>query len=160
MTKSRLHDTILITGIILMTGIMGVAGYMQTKDLQNNTTPKLVEDLFKPYAECISEGDYKAAYKKYLSDSYKSKFDFDKYIEAQELNKQKYGKLISLEPLSGIFITEKSKGKWIYKGTLIYKGENSTQRITASIEIENGKYKFFRTYPSTVTMRDNIPLVY
>ncbi len=160
MTKSRLHDILLITGIVLVTGIMGVIGYFQTKDLQNNTTPQLVEDLFKPYAECISNENYKDAYNIFLSESYKSKFDFDQYMEYQKLNRDKYGKLVSLEPLSGIFITEKSKGKWIYKGTLIYKGELSSQRITASIEIEEGKYKFFRTYPSTVTMRDNIPLVY
>ncbi len=160
MTKSRLHDILLITGVVLVTGIMGFIGYLQTKDLQNNTTPQLVEDLFAPYAKCLNQGDYESAYKSYLSESYQSKFDFEEYVKSQKLNREKYGKLVSLEPLSGIFISEKSKGKWIYKGTLVYKGETSTQRITAAIEIENGKYKFFRTYPSTVTMRDNVPLVY
>ncbi len=160
MTKSRLHDILLISGVILLTSIMGLIGYSQTKDLQNNTTPILEADLFMPYAELIKEGKYDEAYNTYLSDSYKSKFDLKSYTESQKLNIEKYGKLVSLKPLSGIFITEQSKGKWIYKGTLVYKGERATQRITASIEIENGKYKFFRTYPSTVTMRDNVPLVY
>ncbi len=160
MTKSRLHDILLITGIVILTSVMGIIGFMQTKDLQSNTTPMLEQDLFIPYAKQVSNGYFKNAYDNFLSNSYKSKFGYAAYKKAQELNLEKYGKLKSLKPLSGIFISEKSKGKWIYKGTLVYVGEKATQRITASIEIENGKYKFFRTYPSSVTMRDNIPLVY
>ena len=93
-------------GIAIFLGILIISyySYISFRKLNEDISPKIFNELIKPYSRLIIDGDYQNVYENYTAHSYKSKHSFNEYISAQINNKNYFGELLEMSLTSGIFI--------------------------------------------------------
>ena len=162
MTKKK--SNLILAGVAIVVIILGVAGYLNQKNRDENVTPKIIEQLVDPYTQALKEGKYEYAYNNFTSDAYKNDNSLDEYIEAQKNNREKFGKLIDIEPLSGLFLQEKKMHKdWNFIGTLRYKAEQRQLRIQIEVIVsDEKKFLINNTYLSMLQYdsHSNQPMIF
>lgn len=155
--KGKFIPYIVVTVIIFMS----ITAYYIKTNQKNNIQPQMTKNLISKYEEYIKNGRYSDAYYELTSTEYKKRTTLAQYLNSQNSNKGKYGRLKSLKPLSGLFLRETSStDKTIIKATFIYSGEKSAQRIIIDAVKENGKYKIDNTYNSYVSIGGLLPVIY
>lgn len=158
-TKFKAYAPVFLVLIAVI--IMSIIAYQNFRRTEDIVTPKLMDELIEPYSRLIAQGEYEAAYEQFTSEDYKKEYTLARYLGAQDSNYQKYGRLYSIQPVSGILVSEKSQSKpWIYKGTFAYIAEKDTIRIVIDATLEDGRFKIFKTYNSYLAISSVTPIIY
>lgn len=148
---------IVISVIIIMSG----AAFFIQSGTSNKVSPIIIDKLITPYVKLINVGNFEEAYFQYTSVDYRAKFTLSQYIKAQEQNLEKYGELLELKPVSGVFLKEATQGnKIVFKATFAYIGSKSSQRIVVDAIQEDDTFKLFNTYNSYVSIGGLLPVIY
>lgn len=162
MTKTQ-SNLILIAVAVLVTSL-GVAGYFAQKNRDENITPRIISEVIVPYSNAIKNKEYEFAYQNLTTEDYKQKYSYDDFLSAQNSNNEKYGDLVDIKPLSGIFLTQKGMHKpWRFVGTLRYRGLKKQERVQIEIARDkNGKFLINNTFLSLLQYdsRSNEPMIF
>jgi len=149
--------TIIITVII----ILSIWGYFSQKNQNLIFENRINKELLIPYSKLISEQNYKVAYQNFTSTNYKKKYSLAKFLEVQDSNYARYGKVKSFKLVSGVFIKELNSEKQnIFKFTVLYEALNTKKNIILEIIIEDDKIKLNNSYDSFLTISNITPAIY
>lgn len=95
------------------------------------------------------------------TESYKERHTLKDYLQSQKQNNDYFGNLVAMKLTSGIFIKMFDKeNKWIYRGTIDYIASKKSTKFTIDVALENGVFKIARTYPSQITIRNSVPMIF
>lgn len=148
----------IIISVIL---ILSIWGYLSQKNQNQIFQNRINEELLIPYSKLISEQNYKLAYQNFTSSNYKRKYSLAKYLEAQDSNYVKYGKVNFFKLVSGVFIKELNSEKQnIFKFTVLYETIKTKKNIILEIIIEDNKIKLNNSYDSFLTISNITPAIY
>ncbi len=148
---------IIITVII----ILSIWGYLSQKNQNQIFQNRINKELLIPYSSLLSEQNYKIAYQNFTSSNYKKKYSLAKYLEVQDSNYVRFGKVKSFKLVSGVFIKELNSEKQnIFKFTALYEAANTKKNIILEIIIEDNKIMLNNSYDSFLTISNITPAIY
>ncbi len=150
-----------IISVIFIVVIASYFSFRFQKKLIDETSPKILSELIIPYSELIKNKEYEKAYNDMTTESYKERHTLKDYLQSQKQNNDYFGNLVAMKLTSGIFIKMFDKeNKWIYRGTIDYIASKKSTKFTIDVALENGVFKIARTYPSQITIRNSVPMIF
>jgi hypothetical protein len=162
MTKKQSNLILIAVAIVVIS--LSLFAYFNQKNKDKNVTPQIVEELITPYAKALSNKNYEQAYKDYTTESFKNEYSYDEYLESQKENVAEYGIVEKIEPMTGIFLTQKRMYQsWHFIGTLRYVGSKKQERIQVEVvKSDSGKFLINNTYYSFLQYdaRSNEPKIF
>lgn len=157
----RKQSLLIIITILIIVFIASYFSFVSQTKLNKEISPKIFNELIKPYSELIKNQNYERAYNEMTTTSYKEKHSLQDYLQAQKRNYDYFGNLLEMRLTSGIFVKMPDKeNKWIYRGTIDYIASKKSIKFTIDVALVKGVFKIVRTYPSQITIRNSAPMIF
>jgi hypothetical protein len=157
---TRKQNNLILIGIAVVVITLSVFSFLNRSKVNDEVSPQIVNTLIEPYKQALNSGDYERAYSDFTSEEYREKYTLDTFMTIQNQNREYYGKINRLEPVSGLFLPEMKRKYTVYKGTLAYQGERSGRRIVMEVVKEDGEFKINKTYLSMLSVGNEKAIIF